>query len=136
MKEWLDKVEDGLLFDRQLCDIFSGLINEDVVCSILGRKNEYHFDDVKKLLKYAHRVDINKKYSITETLDLFKERTQLLLKRGSTLNDPNIPASYFNGLEHITTNHTERLRELVAQEDIYNLPNITGDDYCQQNLFT
>ncbi len=47
-------------------------------------------------------------------LQIIQERTEYLIKRGSTLNNPHIPEKYFKGWEEITENHAKRLRELVS----------------------
>ena len=54
-------------------------------------------------------------YSQERMLQILKNRCQYLIERGSTLNNPHIPASYFRGWERITDNHEPRLRELVNQ---------------------
>ena len=46
---------------------------------------------------------------------ILRDRCQYLIERGSTLNNPHIPASYFKGWERIITNHGQRLRELVTK---------------------
>ena len=48
-------------------------------------------------------------------LKILKQRCKYLIERGSTLNNPHIPASYFDGWERITKNHAKRLNELVFQ---------------------
>ena len=60
-------------------------------------------------------MDLDGGYSPERMLSILKDRCQYLIERGSTLNNPHIPASYFQGWERITTNHAQRLRELVAQ---------------------
>ncbi len=41
------------------------------------------------------------------------DRAEYLIKRGSTLNNPHIPLSYFAGWFEITENHAEHLRRMV-----------------------
>jgi hypothetical protein len=46
-------------------------------------------------------------------LEIVKDRAQYLIERGSTLNNPHIPFSYFDGWTEITKNHAEQLRAMV-----------------------
>lgn len=60
-------------------------------------------------------MDLPNAYSPERMLDVFKDRAQYLIRRGATLNNPHIPASYFKGWERITSNHAARLRVLVTR---------------------
>jgi hypothetical protein len=46
---------------------------------------------------------------------MLRKRCQYVIERGSTLNNPHIPASYFVDWEKIDKNHAARLRELVVE---------------------
>ena len=48
-------------------------------------------------------------------LRLLRERCEYIIRRGSTLNNPHIPASFFEGWEQIVEDHAARLRELVVE---------------------
>ena len=48
-------------------------------------------------------------------LELLRERCEYVIRRGSTLNNPHIPASFFKDWERITDDHAARLRELVVE---------------------
>jgi len=58
--------------------------------------------------------DVDGGYSPTRMLEILSDRAKYLIERGSTLNNPHIPARYFNGWEEITQNHAQRLRQLVT----------------------
>lgn len=60
-------------------------------------------------------MDRHMGYSPERMLSILQDRCRYLLERGSTLNNPHIPASYFKGWERITTNHAQCLRELLTQ---------------------
>lgn len=60
-------------------------------------------------------MDLTSGYSPERMLSILQDRCQYLIEKGSTLNNPHIPASYFNGWEKITKNYAQRLRELVAE---------------------
>ncbi len=62
-------------------------------------------------------MDIENGYSVNKMLQIFKQRIEYLIKRGSTLNNPHIPGSYFKDWEtKITQNHANRLKKLVKKE--------------------
>ena len=54
-------------------------------------------------------------YSPDRMLEILKDRAKYVIERGSTLNNPHIPASYFAGWEEIKRDHALRLRELVKE---------------------
>ena len=88
----------------------------------MGDKEIYTLEDAKKLQKkqykiaeYKELMDVKDGYSQERMLQILKNRCQYLIERGSTLNNPHIPASYFEGWERITENHETRLKELVNQ---------------------
>lgn len=90
---------------------------------MLSQKKLYSLEDARLLQKkqysmqqYRDKMDMEMGYSPERMLSILQDRCQYPLKRGSTLNNPHIPASYFHGWERITTNHAQRLRELVTQE--------------------
>lgn len=60
-------------------------------------------------------MDLEFGYSAERMLLILRDRCQYLIERGSTLNNPHIPASYFKGWERIIANHAQRLRELVTK---------------------
>ena len=60
-------------------------------------------------------MDKEQGYSPKRMLEILKDRGKYLIERGSTLNNPHIPTSYFKGWEQITSNHKQRLRALVVQ---------------------
>ena len=89
---------------------------------IVGKKKLYSLEDAKKLNKKQYRIsecidlmDQENGYTPKKMLEILKNRCKYLIERGSTLNNPHIPTSYFKGWEQITSNHASRLRELVIQ---------------------
>ena len=65
--------------------------------------------------EYKELMDKEQGYSPKRMLEILKDRGKYLIERGSTLNNPHIPTSYFKGWEQITSNHKQRLRALVVQ---------------------
>src|SRR5665213_3853248 len=63
------------------------------------------------------RTDLSKPvgYSPQKMPGILKDRAKYVIERGSTLNNPHIPASYYAGWDEITKDHAARLRDLVRQ---------------------
>ena len=69
-----------------------------------------------------HLQDLEGGYSPPRMLEILKDRSKYLVERGSTLNNPHIPRSYFKGWTEITENHAEVLKDMVkAYYDELNL---------------
>lgn len=122
MATWIDKKEAYIAPDFELAKLIPNELNLGHLNAIVGEKEIYTLEDAKrlnkkqyKIAKYKELMDLANGYSPERMLDILKYRCKYLIERGSTLNNPHIPASYFNGWEQITENHAARLRELVAQ---------------------
>jgi hypothetical protein len=63
--------------------------------------------------EYLSAMDLEGGYSPERMLEIFRERGRYVIERGSTLNNPHIPYSYFDKWTTITEDHAVRLRELV-----------------------
>jgi hypothetical protein len=98
------------------------LIGDSTLTAILGSAQTFSRADARRLMKnqygaakYDSATDLSGGgYSRTAMLTMLRERCEYLIRRGSTLNNPHIPASYFAGWERITEDHAARLRELVV----------------------
>ena len=44
---------------------------------------------------------------------ILKDRSEYLMNRGSTLNNPHIPKGYFDSFTKITKKHAETLRKMI-----------------------
>ena len=89
---------------------------------ILGHKELYSYEDAKSIQKkqykkekYLQLQDLESGYSPARMLEIIKDRAYYLIKRGSTLNNPHIPFSYFKGWVKITNNHAQQLRTMVIE---------------------
>ncbi|CCQ53795.1 hypothetical protein [Crocosphaera watsonii] len=60
-------------------------------------------------------MDRENGYSPQRMLQIIRDRCEYIMRRGSTLNNPHIPASYFNGWEKIIDNHASKLRQYLDQ---------------------
>lgn len=120
MTPWIEEKEAYIIYDYRLAQLVPELLSIELLYDILGQKEYYTLEDAQKLQKrqyssqeYRQRMDMEGGYSPTRMLSLLQERCRYLIERGSTLNNPHIPASYFNGWERITSNHAQKLREMV-----------------------
>ncbi|MGB3513177.1 MAG: hypothetical protein WBA93_28980 [Microcoleaceae cyanobacterium] len=98
------------------------MININLLYEVIGKKEVYTLEDAQSLQKrqytiqeYRNKMDLKFGYSPERMLSILTDRCEYLIERGSTLNNPHIPASYFQGWEQITTNHAQHLRELVTE---------------------
>ena len=90
--------------------------------SILGKKDKYDLNDAVKIQKkqltikeYNEKMDLKNMYSANAMLRILNDRVEYLIKRGSTLNNPHIPKSYFDKFKKIDKNHAYELRKMVEQ---------------------
>ena len=122
MSKWIKEKEAYIEPDFALAKIIPDRITLKDLYRIIGKKQIYSLADAKKLHKQQYRIseykelmDKEQGYSPKRMLEIVKDRAKYLIERGSTLNNPHIPTSYFNGWERITSNHKKRLRVLVTQ---------------------
>lgn len=120
MKPWIDEKANYVKPDFDLSRIISKKISLEDMYLILGKKEKYTLEDAEKLHKkqykkeeYRKMMDIGGGYSPKRMLKILKERSEYLMKRGSTLNNPHIPASYFEGWLRIEKDHAETLRKMI-----------------------
>ncbi len=122
MEPWIKDRELYIGPDFSLIKKTPELLTLDDMYEVLGKKEKYTLQDALALQKkqyttaeYHELMDIENGYSPERMLKILQDRCRYLLSRGATLNNPHIPASYFQGWEKITENHIDRLRELVAE---------------------
>ena len=122
MDPWIRDKEAYISSDYRLAHLIPNLITMPVLHEIMGEKAAYTLEDARHLQKrqytiqeYREKMDLDEGYSPERMLLILKERCRYLIERGSTLNNPHIPASYFDGWERIATNHARRLQELVTE---------------------
>lgn len=122
MQPWIQEKESYIFSDYQLAQYTPQLLNLTILYKILGQKSIYSLEDAQKLHKrqytrqeYLTQMDLENGYSPERMLAILQNRCKYILERGSTLNNPHIPASYFRNWEQITRHHAIRLRQLVVQ---------------------
>ncbi len=122
MSKWIQEKKAYIKADFELAKLLPEKLTLNDLYSIMGKQVVYSLDDAKKLHKkqfkiseYRERMDLENGYSPKRMLEILKNRCNYIIERGSTLNNPHIPKSYFKGWEQITSNHKKRLRVLVHQ---------------------
>ena len=124
MGPWIEEKEEYIRRDFELAELAPELLSEAHLDQIMGAKNTYSIADAKLLQKkqykaqeYIELADLpNRTYSKSKMLEILRDRLRYISQRGSTLNNPHIPASYFSGWTKITVNHSTALREMVRAE--------------------
>jgi len=119
---WIEEKETYISPDFELAKLIPNELKLEHLYKTIGQKEIYTLEDAKRLNKkqykisrYKEMMDLETGYSPEKMLEILKSRCKYLIERGSTLNNPHIPASYFYGWERITENHAVKLRELVVQ---------------------
>lgn len=123
MKPWFDQMAAYIAPDVALAEHAGEFIDDRMLSAILGAKRTFTRSDAKRLMKnqyravdYAAASDLpNGAFSRAAMLGMLRERCRYVIRRGSTLNNPHIPAGYFAAWERITEDHAARLRELVVE---------------------
>lgn len=133
MAKWIKEKAEYIRPDFEIGKHLPEKITMDIMHHILGEEEEYTYGDAVKLHKkqytkekYEERMDRKNGYSPKRMLEILIERSEYLINRGSTLNNPHIPASYFRGWSGITGNHASELRKRVR----YALANDKPSDFA------
>jgi hypothetical protein len=122
MAKWIGEKEQYVAPDLGLADCVPQLLTTQTLETVIGLKERYEPADAQRLLKkqasaaeYRELADLDGGYSPEAMLELLRWRCRYVIERGSTLNNPKIPPSFFDGWERINRNHAARLRELVVE---------------------
>lgn len=123
MKPWFDQMATYIAPDVALAEHAPDFIKDKMLSAILGPARRFTRVDARRLMKnqysaadYDAAADLpDGQYSRGAMLSMLRERCEYVIRRGSTLNNPHIPASYFADWERITEDHAARLRELVVE---------------------
>ncbi|MGN6275173.1 MAG: hypothetical protein ACTHNP_04480 [Solirubrobacterales bacterium] len=123
MKPWFDRMAAYIAPDIVLAETVPDLLHDETLSAVLSEAADFEYEDAYQLMKnqykrqdYRDAADLpGERYSREAMLAMLRERCCYVIKRGSTLNNPHISASYFDGWERIERNHAARLRELVIE---------------------
>jgi hypothetical protein len=123
MRRWFDRMAAYIAPDVALAECLPELIGDEELTRVMGDAEDFGYEDAKRLAKnqlkrkdYLDAADLpGERYSRSAMLALLRGRSKYVVERGSTLNNPHIPHTYFAGWERIERNHAARLRELVVE---------------------
>ena len=120
---WINEKANYIAPDFNIGDLASSKMTIDDMYIIIGRKQIYTYEDARRLHKmqlskqeYVDLQDVKNGYSPEVMLHILKLRCKYLVSRGSTLNNPHIPLSFFSQFPRITTNHSDTLLRMVIDE--------------------
>lgn len=122
MQAWIDEKAGYIAPDFKLAGLSVNNLSLNDLYQVLGQKVYYSLADAQQIQKrqyaqqkYRALQDVSDGYSPARMLEILQDRVRYLVERGSTLNNPHIPESYFAGWERITNDHAAKLREMVKQ---------------------
>jgi hypothetical protein len=123
MRPWFDRMATYIAPDIALAEHAPDFIKSSTLTAILGSGRKFTRADAKLLMKnqykaadYDAAADLpGGEYSRAAMLEMLRQRCGYVIRRGSTLNNPHIPAGFFDGWEQISEDHAARLRELVVE---------------------
>ncbi len=122
MSVWIKEKEEYIRPDFELSNLVSSKLTLNDMYRILEKKEIYSLEDAKSIQKkqyskdkYLQLQDRKNGYSKNTMLNILKDRATYLMQRGSTLNNPHIPFTYFKDIAKITKNHSKELREQVSK---------------------
>jgi len=117
----LEKESYVSVVDFSLAGILPDRLTLDDVKSLCGDRPIYSLADARSIQKrqytmtaYHQKMDLVNGYSADRTLESLKDRAVYIIQRGSTLNNPKIPAKLLKTWPTITRDHAATLRRLVA----------------------
>lgn len=120
METWYSNMETYIKPDIALGENLPGHVDESLVRAILGDKAVYTKADALSIMKkqytaeeYKRLMDTRGGYTLGRMTEILRARAEYVIARGSTLNNPHIPANFFNGMEHIVEEPAIKLREFV-----------------------
>ena len=113
MESWIGKVEQYIKPDFAIGDRVAEKLDFDDLYVICEEKSKYSLEDAKSIHKrqwnqekYRSEMDETDGYTPEKMLEILKLRAIYLNQRGSTLNNPHIPKSFF-------ANFTDRMIDVA-----------------------
>lgn len=123
MLPWIIEKSEYVEPDFMLAKFAGDGLTVDALERIVGLKSVYSIEDAQRIQKkqysnqeYRDLMDRPSGYSKERMLEILRARLSYIVARGSTLNNPHIPSSYFHGWPRITERHAEELRASVAAD--------------------
>ncbi|MGO3358599.1 MAG: hypothetical protein ACTILK_06335 [Bifidobacterium crudilactis] len=120
MESWYSQMQQYIRPDILIGERLPQQVGKDMVVELLGEKEIYSLADAMSIMKkqwtvaqYRQQQDKTCGYSLSRMIEILQYRAQYVIARGSTLNNPHIPQSYFAGMTHITDDPSITLRNMV-----------------------
>lgn len=108
MEAWIGKVESYILPDFEVGRRAAAKLDRSDLDIIFGRKRKYALEDAQALMKrqwtasrYASEMDAADGYTPVKMLEILRLRALYLSDRGSTLNNPHTPKTFFSEFDDI-----------------------------------
>ena len=109
MEPWIARIERYMAPDFMIGEQIAAKLQMDDLHVICGEKDAYALEDAQALYKrqwspdqYSAEMDLPDGYSPKRMLEILRLRARYLLDRGSTLNNPHIPKSFFATLANMS----------------------------------
>jgi len=122
MAPWIEEKREYISTDIMLADLVPEHLSLDDMRRVCGDKQIYSLSDARRIQKqqykaaeYRAKMDVSDGYSPERMLEIVRDRSRYLILRGSTLNNPHIPGSYFRQWPRITEDHAATLRRMVLE---------------------
>jgi hypothetical protein len=121
MWPWIEEKESYVKLDYAIAYHAPSLMGIDELHALVGKKAKYSYPQAQAIQKrqykkeeYIAKMDVSNGYSQARMLEILQDRCRYLIERGSTLNNPHVPASYVKERgAQITSDHSTTLRGLV-----------------------
>ena len=121
MAFWVNKIWSSIKPDFDIAERVPPLLTLKAMESVIGKKSVYSLNDAKALHKaqytasqYKNLMDMVDGYSPDRMLKIFRDRTEYLIERGSTLNNPHISLAFLQALPSLDKKEPAKsLRKLV-----------------------
>lgn len=108
MERWYSQMQSYIWPDVLLSRFLPSQVNPDLVKRLLKSDPPYSLKQAKSIMKqqwsadqYRKARDLGNGYSINSMTHILRLRAKYVIERGSTLNNPHIPSSFFAGMPHI-----------------------------------
>lgn len=127
MEGWIGKVERYIAPDFAIGKRIAAKLTLEDLHIICGEKKIYSMNDAQVLHKrqwkradYLREMDLHAGYSPLKMLEILRLRAVYLTERGSTLNNPHIPSSFFSNfsqrMHEIIPNNANLVSSIIQQE--------------------
>ena len=131
MEGWIGKIESYIAPDFAIGRRIADKLNFEDLHIICGEKRKYTLSDAQALHKrqwsrdqYFSEMDDSEGYTPSKMLEILRLRARYLIQRGSTLNNPHIPRSFFSQFSDqiidVTNSSADEISATV-QRDIHDI---------------